>query len=174
MLDIEKQIRAVKDFPKPGIIFFDITTVLTNGPAFRQVIDTFCEQYKDVDFDSIAGIESRGFIFASPMAYKMNKELILIRKPGKLPYDTISEEYELEYGTDSVEMHTDSVENGKKVLVIDDLLATGGTALAACNLIEKAGGTVAGVGFMIELAFLNGIKKLVEYDTYSMIRFDEE
>jgi len=174
MLDIRKLTRVVPDFPKPGIGFFDITTVLKNGAAFRQVIDGFYHRFQHIACDRIAGIESRGFVFAAALAYKMDKGLILIRKPGKLPSETYSAEYQLEYGTDAVEMHADAVEEGMKVLVVDDLLATGGTAAAACSLIEKAGGTVAGAAFMIELDFLRGRDKLRQYDVYSMIHIEEE
>lgn len=174
MLDIRKLTRVVQDFPKPGIGFFDITTVLKDGPAFHQVIDELYNRFKDADFERIAGTESRGFIYAAAMAYKMSKGLILIRKPGKLPADTIKEEYALEYGTDAVEMHTDAVDKGMRILVLDDLLATGGTAKATCALIEKAGGVVAGVGFMIELDFLKGRDKLKKYDIYSLMHVEDE
>lgn len=174
MIDIQKLTRIVPDFPKPGIGFFDITTVLKDGPAFGQVIDSFYEVYREWDIDKIAGIEARGFVYASALAYKMKKGLILVRKPGKLPSEVLHHEYELEYGTDSVEMHKDAVEHDEKVLVIDDLLATGGTAEATCKLVEQAGGIVAGVGFMIELCFLNGRNKLKNHDIYSMLLIEEE
>lgn len=172
MIDIQKLTRIVPDFPKPGIGFFDITTVLKDGPAFGQVIDSFYEVYRERDIDKIVGIEARGFVYASALAYKMKKGLILVRKPGKLPSEVLHHEYELEYGTDSVEMHKDAVEHDEKVLVIDDLLATGGTAEATCKLVEQAGGIVAGVGFMIELCFLNGRNKLKNHDIYSMLQID--
>lgn len=174
MQKIKEHLREIQDFPKPGILFFDITTVLKNAEAFAEAIDLLYERFKDTDFDLIAGTESRGFIFASTLAYKMNKGIILVRKPGKLPAETIREEYALEYGTDSVEMHKDAVKEGTKVLVLDDLLATGGTAAATCALIEKAGGVVAGVGFMIELDFLNGREKIKQYDIYSILNIEEE
>lgn len=174
MIDIQKLTRIVPDFPKPGIGFFDITTVLKDGPAFGQVIDSFYEVYRKRDIDKIVGIEARGFVYASALAYKMKKGLILVRKPGKLPSEVLHHEYELEYGTDSVEMHKDAVEHDEKVLVIDDLLATGGTAEATCKLVEQAGGIVAGVGFMIELCFLNGRNKLKNHDIYSMLLIEEE
>lgn len=174
MIDIQKLTRIVPDFPKPGIGFFDITTVLKDGPAFGQVIDSFYEVYREWDIDKIVGIEARGFVYASALAYKMKKGLILVRKPGKLPSEVLHHEYELEYGTDSVEMHKDAVEHDEKVLVIDDLLATGGTAEATCKLVEQAGGIVAGVGFMIELCFLNGRNKLKNHDIYSMLQIEEE
>lgn len=174
MSDLQKKLRLIPDFPKPGIVFFDITTLLKDADAFQEVINLLYERYKDIEFDMIAGTESRGFIFAATLAYKMNKGVILVRKPGKLPAETLSEEYALEYGTDSVEMHVDAVEDGMRVLVLDDLLATGGTALATCKLIEKAGGVVAGVGFMVELAFLSGRDKIDRFDVYSIINIDEE
>jgi len=172
--DIRETIRIVQDFPKPGIGFFDITTMLKDGPAFRQAINNLYERYRDTGIDKIAGIEARGFVFASVLAYKMRKGLVLIRKPGKLPAETLRKEYALEYGSDAVEMHTDSVEKGEKILMIDDLLATGGTVGAACSLIEQAGGTIAGVGFLIELDFLKGREKLKKYGVYSMIHIEKE
>ena len=172
MIDIQKLTRIVPDFPKPGIGFFDITTVLKDGPAFGQVIDSFYEVYKDRDIDKIAGIEARGFVYASALAYKLKKGLILVRKPGKLPSEVLHHEYELEYGTDSVEMHKDAVEHDENILVIDDLMATGGTAEATCKLVEQAGAIVAGVGFMIELCFLNGRNKLKNHDIYSMLKIN--
>jgi len=169
MENIRDMLRIVPDFPKPGIGFVDITTVLKNGNAFRNVIDEFYNHYKNINVDRIIGIESRGFIFASVLAYVWNKGVIPVRKPGKLPADTYKAEYSLEYGTDAVEIHKDAVEKGMNILIIDDLLATGGTAQATCKLVEQAGGIVAGTGFMIELAFLNGREKLTDYDIYSMI-----
>jgi len=174
MSDLRSKLRTIPDFPKPGILFFDITTLLTDAVAFRETIDRFYERYKDTEFDRIAGTESRGFIYASALAYKMNKGVILIRKPGKLPAETYQEEYALEYGTDAIEMHRDAVGENMKVLVIDDLLATGGTALATCKLVEKAGGKVAGIGFVIELDFLKGADKLQDYDVFSMIHIENE
>ena len=174
MTDIREKIRIVQDFPKPGIGFFDITTMLKDGPAFRQAINNLYEIYRDTGIDKIAGIEARGFVFASVLAYKMRKGLVLIRKPGKLPAETLRKEYTLEYGSEAVEMHTDAVEKGEKILMIDDLLATGGTVGAACFLIEQAGGTIAGVGFLIELDFLKGREKLKKYGVYSMIHIEKE
>ncbi|MFC1513654.1 adenine phosphoribosyltransferase [candidate division KSB1 bacterium] len=173
-MDIKKMTRVVQDFPKPGIGFFDITTVLKDKDAFKQVIDTMSDYFKDHKFTKIAGTEARGFVYASALAYKMNKGLILIRKPGKLPADTYKYEYSLEYGSDAVEMHKDAVENGENILVIDDLLATGGTIDATCKLIEKAGGIVAGVGFMIELDFLKGRDKIDKYDVFSILNISDE
>jgi adenine phosphoribosyltransferase len=172
--DIREKIRIVQDFPKPGIGFFDITTMLKDGTAFRQAINNLYERYRDTGIDKIGGIEARGFVFAAVLAYKMRKGLVLIRKPGKLPAETLRKEYALEYGSDAVEMHTDAVEKGEKILMIDDLLATGGTVGAACSLIEQAGGTIAGVGFLIELDFLKGREKLKKYGVYSMIHIEKE
>ena len=158
--DVKNKIRAVKDFPKEGIIFRDITTGLKDAQTMRMMVDYLCDQYKDCKIDYIAGIESRGFIFGMPMAYKLNCGFIPIRKPNKLPAQTIKESYELEYGTDTIEIHADAIEQGANVLVVDDLLATGGTAKAACNLVRKAGGNLIGAAFLIELADLNGREKL--------------
>lgn len=158
--DVKNKIRAVKDFPKPGIIFRDITTGLKDAQTMKMMVDYLCDQYKDTKIDYIAGIESRGFIFGMPMAYKLNCGFIPIRKPNKLPAETIKESYELEYGTDTIEIHADAIEKGANVLVVDDLLATGGTAKAACSLVKKAGGNLVGAAFLIELTDLNGREKL--------------
>ena len=158
--DVKNKIRAVENFPKEGIIFRDITTGLKDAEAMKVMVDYLCEQYKDEKIDYIAGIESRGFIFGMPMAYKLNCGFIPIRKPNKLPADTIKESYDLEYGTDTIEIHADAIEKGANVLVVDDLLATGGTAKAACNLVKKAGGNLVGAAFLIELCALDGSKKL--------------
>ena len=160
--NVKDKIRAVPDFPKKGIIFRDITTGLKDAQTLQVMIDYLCEQYKDCEIDYIAGIESRGFIFGMPMAYKMNSGFIPVRKPNKLPAETIKESYDLEYGSDSIEIHADAIEKGAKVLVVDDLLATGGTAKAACNLVRKAGGELVGAAFLIELKGLNGVEKLAD------------
>lgn len=160
--NVKDKIRAVPDFPKKGIIFRDITTGLKDAQTLQVMVDYLCEQYKDCKIDYIAGIESRGFIFGMPMAYKMNCGFIPVRKPNKLPAETIKESYDLEYGSDSIEIHADAIEKGAKVLVVDDLLATGGTAKAACNLVKKAGGELVGAAFLIELAGLNGRDKLTD------------
>lgn len=157
---VKAKIRDIPDFPKPGIIFKDITTLLKDPEAFKQVIDYFTDKLKHKNVDYIAAIESRGFIFAAPLAYNLNAGLVIIRKPGKLPAATEKVTYELEYGTDSIEIHKDAIEEGKRVVLIDDLLATGGTASAACELIEKTGGNLVSIGFVIELTFLNGRNKL--------------
>lgn len=169
---VKAEIRDVVDFPKPGIVFKDITTAIKQPEAFRRIVDFFTEEYKDKKIDYVAGIESRGFIFGAPLAYNLNAGLIVIRKPGKLPAEVESVDYELEYGTDSIEIHKDAIEEGKRVLVIDDLLATGGTAAAACKLVEKTGGEVASVAFVVELAFLEGKAKLpAGTDVVSMITY---
>lgn len=157
---IKSKIRDIPDFPKKGILFKDITTVLNDSEAFRKSIDSIYELYKDQEIDYIAGIESRGFIFGSALAYKLGVGFIPIRKPGKLPAKTEKVIYELEYGTDSLEVHADAITNGNRVLVVDDLLATGGTADAAVKLIKKIGGEVIGLAFLVELEFLKGREKL--------------
>lgn len=156
MLNLKDYIRNIPDFPKPGIIFRDITTALKKPDVFRQIIDEIYFNFKDEDIDYIAAIESRGYLFGAPLAYKLGAGLVIIRKPGKLPSKVERIEYELEYGTDSLEIHQDAVEPGKRVLVVDDLLATGGTICAACKLIEKIGSIVAGTAFLIELDNLKG------------------
>ena len=158
--DVKNKIRSVYDFPKPGIIFRDITTGIKDAQTMQFMIDYLCDQFKEYRIDYIAGIESRGFIFGMPMAYKLNCGFIPIRKPNKLPAKTISESYGLEYGTDTIEIHEDAIEKGANVLIVDDLLATGGTAAAACNLVKRAGGNLVGIAFLIELNDLNGREKL--------------
>ena len=156
MLNLKDYIRNIPDFPKPGIIFRDITTALKKPDVFRQIIDEIYFNFKDENIDYIAAIESRGYLFGAPLAYKLGAGLVIIRKPGKLRSKVERIEYELEYGTDSLEIHQDAIEPGKRVLVVDDLLATGGTICAACKLIEKIGGIVAGTAFLIELDNLKG------------------
>ena len=160
--DVKEKIRAVPDFPKKGIIFRDITTGLKDAETLQVMVDYLCDQYKDCKIDYIAGIESRGFIFGMPMAYKLDCGFIPVRKPNKLPAETIKERYDLEYGSDSIEIHADAIEKGANVLVVDDLLATGGTAQAACKLVKKAGGNLVGAAFLIELEALNGRDKLTD------------
>ena len=157
---VKDKIRAVPDFPKEGIIFRDITTGIKEPQTLQFMIDYLCDQFSDVKIDYIAGIESRGFIFGMPMAYKIGCGFIPIRKPNKLPAETISESYGLEYGTDTIEIHKDAIEPGANVLIVDDLLATGGTAKAACNLVKKCGGNLIGAAFLIELKDLSGRAKL--------------
>ncbi len=174
MEELKSFIRHVQDFPKKGIGFKDITTLLKEEPQFCRVIDLICEHFNNKKIDSVLGIEARGFIFAGAVAYKLKKGMIPVRKPGKLPAETIKEEYMLEYGTDAVEMHLDAVKSGSKVLIVDDLLATGGTVKATCNLIEKAGGIVQGIAFLIELDFLKGRDKLKDYDIFTLLHFESE
>lgn len=173
-MDLKSIIRSVPDFPKQGIMFRDITTLIENPEAFKYCIDQIAEHYKQEDYDVIVGVESRGFIFGAALAYATGKPLLIVRKPGKLPCDVVFEEYELEYGTDKIEMHADSVKAGQRILLVDDLLATGGTIKATANLIEKAGGKVAGMAFVIELTFLNGKEKLKDYDVFSLVEYDSE
>lgn len=159
-VSVKEKIRDIPDFPKKGIIFRDITTVIKDADAFKYVIDYFCEMFKDEKIDYVAAIESRGYIFGAPIAYRLGAGFIVIRKPGKLPADVERVDYELEYGTDSLEIHKDAIEPGKRVLLVDDLLATGGTICASCKLVEKLGGKTVGIAFMIELSDLNGREKL--------------
>ena len=155
-LDLTQHIRDIPDFPTPGILFRDITPLLHHPPAFRYAVDRMAERFADANLDSIVGIEARGFLFASPLAYKLGIPLVPARKQGKLPYETTSVSYELEYGTDSIEVHVDAIQPGHRVLVVDDLIATGGTLAATVELVERTGGTVAGVGVVVELSDLNG------------------
>jgi adenine phosphoribosyltransferase len=173
MQDLKKLIREVPDFPKPGILFYDITTLLKVGSGFRAVIDGLKEHYGGARVDAVVGIEARGFIFAPALAYALGAGFVPIRKPRKLPSAHVSVTYDLEYGTDSLEMHSDAVERGQSVLIVDDLLATGGTAAAAARMVENVGGTVAGIGFVVELTFLNGRKKLPSYDVFSLLQYDK-
>lgn len=159
---IKSKIRDVLDFPREGIVFKDITTVLRDPEAFKRAVDLLAKHYQKQKIDYIAGIEARGFIFGSALAYKMAKGFIPIRKPGKLPSKTERMPYELEYGTDTLEIHVDAIEPGKKVLIVDDLLATGGTAEAAIKLVKKIGGVIVGIAFVVELEFLKGREKLPE------------
>lgn len=167
----ESLIRDVKDFPKEGIIFKDITPVLSDPAAFSEVVQLMTEYAEKVGADAIAGIESRGFIFGAPIAVALSKPFIPIRKLGKLPAETIRVEYDLEYGSNTVEMHKDAILPGQRVLVVDDLLATGGTAAAAAELIERGGGEVAGFVFMVELAFLEGREALAPHDALSLLTY---
>ena len=172
MEELKKVIREVPDFPKEGILFYDITTLLKDPRAFSKVIDSLCERYIGADIDAVLGIEARGYIFGATMAYRMGKGFIPVRKPGKLPAKVVQESYSLEYGVDTLEMHADAVENGQKILLVDDLLATGGTAAAACRLVEKAGGKVVECCFMVELTFLNGRDKVGPDRVYSLLQYD--
>jgi adenine phosphoribosyltransferase len=172
--ELRSYIRDVPDFPKKGIMFRDITPLLKNPDAFRKAMETFYTKYKEIQIDKVLSVESRGFIFGSVLAYRLGVGFIPIRKPNKLPAEVIREEYQLEYGTDSLEIHKDAIRPGEKVLVVDDLLATGGTVLATCKLAERLGGKIAGIACLVELTFLNGRKKLEKYDIYSILKYDSE
>lgn len=171
MDDLKAYIREVPDFPKPGINFFDITTLLQNPLALRMTVDRFVWLFAQKHIQKVVGIESRGFMFGPIVAYDLNAGFVPVRKPGKLPYQKIRQTYDLEYGTDTVEMHDDAIQPGEHVLVVDDLVATGGTALAAAKMVESLGGIVAGFGFIIELTFLPGREKLKGYEVESLIRY---
>jgi adenine phosphoribosyltransferase len=170
---LKKLIREIPDFPKPGILFYDITTLLKDGPGFRAVIDALKEHYQGSGVGTVIGIEARGFIFAPALAYALGAGFVPVRKPKKLPSDRVSVSYQLEYGIDSLEIHKDAIANGHSVLIVDDLLATGGTAEAVTRLVEQVGGKVAGAGFVIELSFLNGRRKLEGYDVFSLLKYDK-
>ncbi|MGX8795568.1 adenine phosphoribosyltransferase [Fusibacter sp. JL298sf-3] len=171
-MDLKSKIRVVEDFPKAGISFKDITTLLEDGKAYKAAIDACIDTVKDVSYDLIVGPEARGFLMGAPMAVTTEKGFVPIRKPGKLPYETVRHDYELEYGSDSLEVHKDAIKPGQRVLIVDDLLATGGTAKAVCELVEKLGGVVAGLAFLVELNFLDGRKVLEGYDVYSVLSYD--
>ncbi|MGF0040637.1 adenine phosphoribosyltransferase [Peptoniphilaceae bacterium SGI.131] len=171
-MELKSKIRVIEGFPKEGISFKDITTLLKDKDAFREMIDIVCERVAGLDFDYIAAIEARGFILGAPMAYKLDKGFIPIRKPGKLPGNNISENYSLEYGSNTIEIDADVLKEGDKVLLVDDLLATGGTALAAVKLIEKTGASVVGFGFLIELTDLKGMEALEKYNAFSIVQYD--
>jgi len=173
MEHLKKLIREVPDFPKPDILFYDITTLLKDRAGFRVVIDALKAHYQQTPVDLVLGIEARGFIFAPALAYVLGAGFIPVRKPKKLPARTVREEYQLEYGTDSLEIHQDAVQPGQNVLIVDDLLATGGTAAAVARLVEKLGGKVAGIGFVVELDFLKGREKLTGYDVFSLLQYDK-
>jgi adenine phosphoribosyltransferase len=170
-MDLRACIRDVPDFPKPGIIFKDITTLLKDKAALKHVIDTLATHYQGKKIDQIVAIESRGFIFGSALAYQLGTGFVPVRKPNKLPSAKERVEYALEYGTDCIEIHADALEPGQNALIIDDLLATGGTAAAAATLVEKLGARVAGFGFIIELSFLDGRSRLPGYDIHSLIQY---
>jgi adenine phosphoribosyltransferase len=170
-VDLPQFIRDVPDFPKEGIVFKDITPLLKNPQAMTYVVDQIAQRFADQGVTVVAGIESRGFLFGPLVAQRFGVGFVPIRKPGKLPYETVSEEYELEYGSDQVEMHVDAVAPGDRVLLVDDLLATGGTAAAARNLLQKMGADVVGIGFVVELTFLNGVAKLPDADVCSLIQY---
>lgn len=173
MEDLKKLIREVPDFPRPGILFYDITTLLKDKCGFRGVIDGLKYHYRDAKVDTVVGVEARGFIFAPALAYALGAGFVPVRKPKKLPAECVSVTYDLEYGTDTLEMHRDAVSSGHRVLIVDDLLATGGTARAAARMVEEAGGIVAGLGFVIELTFLKGREKLAGRDVFSLLQYDK-
>lgn len=171
MKKIEEYVRNIPDFPEKGIIFRDVTTVLQDAQGLKLAIDSMIDLLKDVDFDVVAGTESRGFIFGVPIAYTLGKPFVPIRKKGKLPCETVSAKYDLEYGSAEIEMHRDSIQTGQKVVLIDDLIATGGTIEACAQLIEELGGKVAKIVFLMELAGLKGREKLTKYDVSSVITY---
>ena len=171
--EIELYIREVPDFPKRGISFKDITPLIEDGPAFHAAVDGMARATEGIDYSRILSAEARGFVFGTALAYRAKKGLVLARKPNKLPRKTISASYDLEYGQNALEVHTDAIAYGTRVLVVDDLLATGGTARAMCQLVENAGGVVAGVAFLIELRFLEGRQLLAPYEVISLLVYDE-
>ena len=174
MEELKKLIREIPDYPKPGILFYDLTTLLADKQGFHSMVDRLCEHYcARPKVDIVAGIEARGFIFAPALAYRLGAGFVPVRKPKKLPWKTASVSYQLEYGTDSLEIHQDAVKPGDRVLICDDLLATGGTAAAAAQLVRDLGGEVAGAAFAVELNFLNGRAKLPGIDAFSLIRYDK-
>lgn len=171
--DLKDKIRSIPDFPEEGVMFRDITTLIQDPASFQFVIDHWVEHYEDKDIDVVLGIESRGFIFGAALAYAMGKEFAIARKPGKLPADVYKEEYELEYGVDALEVHKDAFVAGQNILLVDDLLATGGTMEAATRLVEKAGAKVKGIALVVELEDLNGREKIEDYDVYSLVKYKE-
>lgn len=170
-MELKNFIRDIPDYPKKGIIFRDITPLLNNAEAFRFAVNSICEYFGSKKVDKIVSMEARGFIFGSVVAYKLGCSFVPVRKKGKLPYKTISIEYELEYGTDVLEIHEDGIKKGDNVVIIDDVLATGGTAKAVAKLVEKCGGKIIGLGFLIELTYLNPRNNLVGYDIFSLIKY---
>ncbi len=173
-MNLRDLIRDVPDFPKEGIIFKDITTLTRDPAGFRESIDQIVKQYEGDEIDIVVGIEARGFIFGGAVAYRLNVGFVPARKPGKLPAETVRAEYELEYGTDAIEMHRDAISKGQRVLIVDDLLATGGTAAAAVELVEELGGELVGIAFLIDLTFLNGREKLQGQAITSLVDYDGE
>ncbi len=172
MKKIEEYVRSIPDFPEPGIIFRDVTSILQDADGLHLAIDLMQEKLAGLDFDVVVGAESRGFIFGTPVAYNLHKPFVLVRKKGKLPCETVSKEYDLEYGSATIEMHKDSIKPGQKVVIIDDLIATGGTIEAAAKLVEQLGGEVVKIVFLMELAGLNGREKLAGYDVESVICYE--
>jgi adenine phosphoribosyltransferase len=172
MNDLKKLIREIPNYPKPGILFYDLTTLLKDKDGFRTLVDQLCDHYGDHKVDVVVGVEARGFILAPALAYRLGAGFVPVRKPKKLPGKTTQVSYQLEYGTDTLEIHEDAIQPGQTVIVSDDLLATGGTAAATVKLVKKLGGKVSGVAFAVELTFLNGRAKLPGLDVFSLIRYD--
>jgi adenine phosphoribosyltransferase len=169
--ELRSKIREVPDFPKPGILFYDITTLLKDPGAYREAIRLMLEPYRGEQLDIVVGMESRGFIFSAPLAYKLGAGFVPVRKLGKLPAETIEVEYELEYGTATLEIHSDAIEKGQRVLIVDDLLATGGTVMGTIELVRRLGGEIAGLSFMVELSALNGRDKLGEFEIHTLLSY---
>jgi adenine phosphoribosyltransferase len=169
--DLRKLIREVPDFPKPGILFYDITTLLKEPAAFREVIDRMVEQVRGTEIDVVVGMESRGFIFSAPIAYQLRAGFVPVRKLGKLPAETIEVEYALEYGTATLEIHRDAISEGQRVLIVDDLLATGGTVMGTIELVQRLGGQVAGLSFMVELSALRGREQLSAFSIHALLTY---
>src|SRR5713101_6382620 len=170
---LKQLIREVPDFPKPGILFYDITTLLKDKRGFATLIDTLSEHYLEKDIDLVLGMEARGFIFGPAVAYRLNAGFVPVRKPGKLPAATAKYDYALEYGTNTLEIHKDAIQKGQRVIIVDDLLATGGTAEATTKLAASLGANIAGLGFVVELDFLNPRQKLKQYDVFSLLHYDK-
>jgi adenine phosphoribosyltransferase len=171
MQDLKAAIRQIPDWPRKGILFYDVTTLLKNGPCFRQVVDALVAPFQDKPVELVVGIEARGFIFAPTVAYALNAGFVPVRKPGKLPAPTHRAVYQLEYGTDSLEIHQDAIQPGQRVLIVDDLIATGGTAKAVADLVQAMGGIVLGFAFLVELEFLNGRDRLADYQVTSILKY---
>ena len=171
IVDLKKYIRDIPDFPEPGILFRDITPLLKNPQAFNYALDRLLDRFSQNSFDTVVAVESRGFLFGAPLAWRMGKSLVLVRKPGKLPAPTNSAEYSLEYGSDALELHVDDIRPGERVVVLDDLLASGGTLKAAAQLVEVSGGVVTGIGLVIELKDLGGRERLKDYDIFSLVQY---
>src|SRR6266436_526150 len=169
---LKRLIREVPDFPKQGILFYDITTLLKDKTGFAQLIDLFSEHYIGRQIDLVLGMEARGFIFGPALAYRLNAGFVPVRKPGKLPAETVKISYELEYGSNALEVHKDAVQKGQRILIVDDLLATGGTAEATAQLASGLGAQIAGLAFVVELDFLKGREKLARYDVFSLLHYD--
>ncbi len=169
--NLKAAIREIPDWPKKGILFYDVTTLLKQGRCFKQTIDALLDPYRDKQVDLVLGIEARGFIFAPSVAYALNAGFVPVRKPGKLPAAKLQVNYQLEYGTDSLEIHQDAIEPGQRVLIVDDLIATGGTARAVAEMVETMGATLVGLAFVVELSFLHGRDKLKKYDVHSILKY---